>query len=103
MSQITLQGPDALAATVIADASRYKFITVSADALLLSPDEDIEIKMLAGGTPVVVADPITGEAIKLTVATPSVQLAGGVVYQLVKPSTTNDCGLYMNPGPGIQS
>jgi hypothetical protein len=103
MSQITLLSPTPNAATVIVDASRYKFITVSADALIISPDEDVAIKMIAGGTAVVVADPTTGAAVKLKPTIPSVQLAGGVVYELTKPSTTNDCGLYMDTGPGIQS
>lgn len=101
MGQITLLAPTADAAVVIADASRYKFVTVSASDLMLTPDEDVEIKMISGGLAVVVADPATGTAIKLTISVPSVQLAGGVVYQLTKPDTSNDCGLYMDTGPGI--
>lgn len=99
MGQITLLAPTADAAVVIADASRYKFVTVSASDLLLT--EDVEIEMISGGLAVVVADPATGTAIKLTISVPSVQLAGGVVYQLTKPATSNDCGLYMDTGPGI--
>lgn len=101
MGQITLSLPDDAAISVIADASRYKFVTVSADAL--DGAEAVVIEMLSGGTPVVVADPTTGTAVTLTVTIPSVQLAGGVVYRLTKPVTSNNCSLYMDTGPGIQS
>ena len=104
MGQITLlvaNDDNRVESTVIADASRYAFVTVSADGLQLG--ETVDIKMLSGGTPVVVADPATGTAIQLTPALPSVQLAGGVVYQLTKSVTGGDCGLYMDTGPGIQS
>ena len=32
---------------------------------------------------------------------PAVQLAGGVVYQLHKSATSENCALYMDTGPGI--
>ncbi len=101
MGQITLLQPNEAERTVIADASRYKFITVSADAL--GSGESVAIKMVSGGTPVVVADPTTGTAVTLTPSIPSVQLAGGVTYQLTKTATVSACGLYMDTGPGIQS
>lgn len=101
MGQITLLVPVSGGATVIADASRYQFVTVSASDLIITPDEDVEIKMISGDRAVVVADPATGTAIKLTASVPAVQLAGGVVYQLTKPGTGNDCGLFMDTGPGI--
>lgn len=99
MGQITLLVPVSGGATVIADASRYQFVTISADGLGVG--ETVDVKMVSNGTPVVVADPATGTAIQLTPALPAVQLAGGVVYQLTKPGTGNDCGLFMDTGPGI--
>ena len=100
MGQITLLAPTTDAAVVIADASRYKFVTVSADALG-GVGEMVDISMLSGGVPVVVADPATGTAIQLTSTLPAVQLAGGVVYQLTKSATSENCALYMDTGPGI--
>lgn len=100
MGQITLLSPTTDASVVIADASRYQFITVSADALG-GVGETVDISMLSGGVPVVVADPATGTAIQLTSTLPAVQLAGGVVYQLTKSATSENCALYMDTGPGI--
>ncbi len=100
MGQITLLSPTTDASVVIADASRYKFVTVSADAIGVA---SVAIHMLSGGVAVVVADPVTGTAMTLSATTPAVQLAGGVVYQLTKSITVANCGLFMDTGPGIQS
>lgn len=104
MGQITLLNPTtADAAAVIADATRYQFVTVSANNL--AGAEAVTVKMISGGTAVTVADPATGTAITLTVGVPAVQLAGGVVYLLDKPAATaaNACGLYMDTGPAINA
>jgi hypothetical protein len=102
MGQITLLSPTtADSAAVIADATRYKFVTVSADDL--GTGESIPIQMIAGGVGITVADPATGTAIALTPSLPAVQLAGGAVYLLDKPETTGFCGIYMDTGPGINS
>lgn len=102
MGQITLLAASVAnraQSTVIADASRYQFVTISADGLGVG--ETVDVKMVSNGTPVVVADPATGTAIQLTPALPAVQLAGGVVYQLTKSITVANCGLFMDTGPGI--
>jgi hypothetical protein len=102
MGQITLlvaNDDNRVESTVIADASRYQFVTISADGLGVG--ETVDVKMVSNGTPVVVADPATGTAIQLTPALPAVQLAGGVVYQLTKSITVANCGLFMDTGPGI--
>ena len=102
MGQITLLNPTtADAAAVIADASRYKSVIISASAL--GVDEAVTLKQISGGTAVTVADPATGTAITLTVGVPAVQLAGGAVYVVDKPETVSDCGLYMDTGPAINS
>lgn len=98
MGQITLLQPNKVVSSVIADASRYKSVTVSADAL--GSGETVAVKLISGGTPVVVADPTTSAAIVLTPTLPAVELAGGAVYQLVKSSTVANCGLYMDVRPG---
>lgn len=102
---ITLLAPtiDA-AADVLADATRYQFVTISADALAAAETaEVVDIEVVSGSTPVVVADPATGTARQLTVDVPALQLAGGVVYRLSKNATQGACGLYMHPCPGTQS
>lgn len=101
MGQITLLNPTtADAAAVIADASRYKSVIISATGL---GGETVTLKQIAGGTPVVVADPATAVAVELTALIPAVRLEGGAVYLVDKPLTVADCGLYMDTGPAINS
>lgn len=101
MGQITLLNPTkADAAAVIADASRYKSVIISASALV---GEAVTLKQISGGTPVVVADPATAVAVELTALIPAVRLEGGAVYVVDKPTTVSDCGLYMDTGPAINS
>lgn len=102
MGQITLLNPTtADAAAVIADASRYKSVIISASAL--GGDEAVTLKQISGGTPVVVADPATAVAVELTALIPAVRLEGGAVYVVDKPATWSACGLYMDTGPAINS
>lgn len=70
-------------------------VFVSADALAGAEKCDIFIR--SGNTWVIVADPVTGNAIKLTAGVPAVRLAGGPLYGILKDATAGSCGVYWEP------
>lgn len=70
-------------------------IFLSADNL--AGAEECDIYYRSGDTWVVVADPATGNAVKLTASVPAIRLAGGPLYGVLKDATAGSCGVYWEP------
>lgn len=90
----TLRNPHTLAASVTFDAAAYGGVTFFATGLGVGES----IPVLVGGGPVAVpACHSDGTPVTLTDAAPSVFVEGGPLYQLDKPATVGNVGLYAAP------
>ena len=106
MAQLTIIAPtgDAVTTEVVANACAYKSVVFSAK---LAGAEEVDI-MKQAGPHWVVATNLSGTAAKLTASIPSVEMAGGITYGILKDATAEitagvEVGVYMDVGPGINS
>jgi hypothetical protein len=83
----------------VVQSDKHPYIFLSAD--LLAGAEEVDIYYRANNTWVVVADPATGNAVKLTASIPVVRLAGGPLYGVLKDATAGACGVYWEPGTRV--
>lgn len=88
--------------TADAVVSQAQIQSMSAASVFVSADnlagaEECDIFIRSGNTWVVVADPATGNAVKLTAGIPAVRLAGGPLYGILKDATVGSCGVYWEP------
>lgn len=86
---------DAVASQALVQSMQTSSIFLSADNL--AGAEECDIYYRAGNTWVVVADPATGNAVKLTASIPAVRLAGGPLYGVLKAATAGACAVYWEP------
>lgn len=86
---------DAVVTQTLVQSMQSASIFLSADNL--AGAEECDIYYRSGNTWVVVADPATGNAVKLTASIPVVRLAGGPLYGVLKDATVGSCGVYWEP------
>lgn len=79
---------------VQSDKAPYVFLAASS----LSGAEECDIYFNCEGAWVVVADPDTGNAVKLTAAIPVQVLRGGPLYGITKDATVGSCAVTVDYG-----
>jgi hypothetical protein len=77
----------------------HPWVFISADNL--AGAEEVDIYYRANNTWVVVADPATGNAVRLTASIPVQVLRGGPLYGVLKDATAGACGVYWEPGARV--
>lgn len=95
-----------ISATTSAVATQQTVQSLNHSSIFLSADnlagvEEVDIYYRANNAWVVVADPSTGNAVKLTASIPVVRLAGGPLYGVLKDATAGACGVYWEPGARV--
>ena len=102
MRQQTAIAPvtDAVATTVLVDASNHEWVTVCADNLADAEEVDIYVK--AGGTFVLAPNRALDGPAKLTATITALRLEGGLEYGVRKDATAGACGVYFNIGRTIE-
>lgn len=85
----------AVVSQVLVQSDKHHAIFLSADNL--AGAEEVDIYYRAGNTWVVVADPSTGNAVKLTASIPVQILRGGPLYGVLKDATAGNCSVYWEP------
>jgi hypothetical protein len=93
----TLITPQTAAVVSQAQVQSMQTSSIFLSADNLGAGEECDIYYRAGNTWVVVADPATGNAVKLTAGVPAIRLAGGPLYGVIKDATVGLCGVYWEP------
>ena len=98
MAQMTVIAPltGAVVTQAVVQSDKYPWVFISADNL--AGAEEVDIYFRSGNSWVVVADPATGNAVKLTTAIPVQILRGGGLYGVLKDATAGACGVYVDYG-----
>ena len=81
----------AVVAQVPVQSDKHAYIVISASNL--AGAEEVDLYVNSGGSWVVVADPATGSAVKLTASIPEQTLRGGPLYGVLKDATAGSCSV----------
>lgn len=81
---------------VVVPSDKFPYIVLSASNL--AGAEEVDIYLRSGSAWVVVADPSTGNAVKLTASIPTQTLRGGPEYGVLKDATAGACGVFVDYG-----
>lgn len=79
------------------DLSQYESGILSCD---LADGEEVAIYHSIGGSWRLVTD-LSGTQKKLTQTIPSLELAGGMLYGVIKSATVTAVSVWLSPGPGM--
>lgn len=98
MAQVTVIAATTSAVVTQVPVQSDKFPHITLSASNLAGAEEVDIYVRSDTAWVVVADPATGNAVKLTATIPAVSLRGGPLYGVLKDATAGSCSVNVDYG-----